>query len=81
MFYNGATRDAEWRIGWILFDDSYRSVIARGEEPIVRPPPPTGDKTDIAFAASAIQTGDEIRLYYSISDLEMRCAALRYRST
>jgi len=79
MFYNGATRDVKWRIGWVLFDASYRRVIARGEDPVLSPPPTTGDKTDIAFAASATRIGDDIRLYYSISDLEMRCAILRFR--
>lgn len=26
MFYNGATRDARWRIGWIAFDAEYTKV-------------------------------------------------------
>src|SRR5579864_6014665 len=38
MFYNGATRDAAWRIGWIAFDDCYSRVTARCEGPLIAPP-------------------------------------------
>ena len=37
MFYSGATRAAEWRIGWIVFDRLFTQVVARGEEPLVLP--------------------------------------------
>jgi len=29
MFYNGATVDARWRIGWITFDANFEKVTAR----------------------------------------------------
>jgi len=53
MFYNGATRDARWRIGWVAFDAHYTRVVARGIQPLITPPP-VDDRTatDIAFAAS-----------------------------
>jgi predicted GH43/DUF377 family glycosyl hydrolase len=70
MFYNGATRDAQWRIGWVVFDRSFNEVIARYEQPIVMPGERSlADDTDIAFAASAIAEDDDvIHLYYSIAD-------------
>ncbi len=53
MFYNGATRDAKWRIGWIAFDAGFTQVVARGDDPLITPPPGAPGDTDIAFAASA----------------------------
>jgi len=65
MFYNGATEDARWRIGWALFDREYTRVLARGDEPLITPPKTLGGGTDIAFAASAVQAdGGSIWLYY-----------------
>jgi beta-1,2-mannobiose phosphorylase / 1,2-beta-oligomannan phosphorylase len=77
MFYNGATKDAKWRIGWVMFDRSYRSIVARCTHPVIVPPKPAGDETDIAFAASAIHAGDDVWLYYSIADKTMKRAVLR----
>ncbi len=69
MFYNGATRDAHWRIGWVVFDASYTKVLARCEHPIVLPHiKRRHDDTDIAFAASAIEVDGAIHLYYSVAD-------------
>ncbi len=78
MFYNGATREAQWRIGWAVFDARYTRIVARCEEPMITPPPPreTSD-TDIAFAASSVEEGDAIYLYYSIADKDMFRATLR----
>ncbi len=70
MFYNGATQDARWRIGWVSFAPDYSAVTGRGLEPLILPPP-AGDRTatDIAFAASAVVTGaGAIQLYYSLED-------------
>ncbi len=78
MFYNGATRQVEWRIGWIMFDERFERVVARCEEPMIAPPPrrDVGD-TDIAFAASAIEEPNgAIHLYYSIADKDMVCATI-----
>ena len=77
LIYNGATRDAHWRIGWVLFDAAYTRVLARSEEPLIVPPPQSGDRTDIAFSASAVEQGDIVFLYYSIADQDMVRATLR----
>ncbi|HVA26901.1 MAG TPA: hypothetical protein VNF68_01910 [Candidatus Baltobacteraceae bacterium] len=78
MFYNGATMQAQWRIGWIVFDERFERVVARCEAPLIVPPPArvAGD-TDIAFAASAVEAQDgAISLYYSIADKDMFCATI-----
>lgn len=71
MFYNGATPDAKWRIGWIAFDAGFTRVVARGDDPLITPPPGAPGDTDIAFAASAIEGTNRIYLYYSIADKAM----------
>ena len=78
MFYNGATRDARWRIGWIAFDRDCTRVVARGIEPLVTPPP-VDDRTatDIAFAASVVVAEDGIWLYYSLEDRRLARARIR----
>ena len=70
MFYNGANRDAQWRIGWIEFDEDFRAVTARCRGPLITPPEQRADAedTDIAFAASAVDEDGAIGLYYSIAD-------------
>ena len=78
MFYNGATHDARWRIGWISFDAGFTRVTGRGLEPMLVPPPPTHrDSTDIAFAASTVTEGDRIALYFSLEDRILRRALIR----
>ena len=77
MFYNGATQDAHWRIGWVMFDAEYTRVVARSDAPLIVPPEPEGDATDIAFAASAVEENGRVFLYYSIADKDMVRAALR----
>lgn len=78
MFYNGATRDARWRIGWVAFDRDCRHVVDRGIEPLITPPP-VDDRTatDIAFAASVIERGGSIWLYYSLEDRRLARARIR----
>jgi predicted GH43/DUF377 family glycosyl hydrolase len=69
MFYNGATQNAQWRIGWVVFDPEYTRVVARSVDPIVGPQRRDNpDDTDIAFAASAIEIDGAIHLYYSVAD-------------
>ena len=69
MFYNGATQGAQWRIGWVMFDAGYTKVTARSIEPIINPHiKRSHDDTDIAFAASAVRSGQNIELYYSVAD-------------
>ncbi len=78
MFYNGATRDAKWRIGWISFDADYTRVTRRCSDPLIVPPArhAAGD-TDIAFAASAVVEDRVTHLYYSIADKDMYRATVR----
>jgi predicted GH43/DUF377 family glycosyl hydrolase len=78
MFYNGATADARWRIGWIAFDENFGQVVDRCIEPLLVPPPPKERAgTDIAFAASCLDHGHKIHLYYSLEDRLLRRASLR----
>lgn len=70
MFYNGATHDARWRIGWIAFNQDYTAVVDRCIEPLIVPPPPKDRAdADIAFAASCIVIDDATsHLYFSRAD-------------
>jgi predicted GH43/DUF377 family glycosyl hydrolase len=79
MFYNGATDDARWRIGWVTFDQDCMCVTDRGLEPMLVPPPASDrEATDIAFAASAILEDDGlIHLYYSLEDRRLSRATIR----
>lgn len=78
MFYNGATHDARWRIGWVSFDPDFTRVTGRGIEPLLVPPPATSRAdTDIAFAASTVLDGDAIALYFSLEDRMLRRALVR----
>lgn len=80
MFYNGATQDATWRIGWATFDQRLTKVLERCEEPLIEPQGPLSEgSTDIAFAASAVEIEDRVLLYYSQSDQDLRCATLRHQ--
>lgn len=67
MFYNGATHDGRWGIGWVEFDYRGNRVLDRCEEPLIAPPVEE-DGRAIAFAASLIDHGDEIDLYLSYND-------------
>lgn len=79
MFYNGATRDARWRIGWVAFNRDCTKVVDRCVQPLIVPPPPQIRRdTDIAFAASAIACGAEIsHLYFSRADKMLFRAVIR----
>lgn len=81
MFYNGATADARWRIGWISFSPNFDRVTGRGVEPLLMPPPAKErDATDIAFAASCLVMDEDIWLYYSLEDKILRRARIhRYQ--
>lgn len=78
MFYNGATADARWRIGWIAFDADFTRVVDRCIEPMIMPPPPRQrGGIDIAFAASCLDDGETILLYYSLEDRVLARAQVR----
>ena len=83
MFYNGATHDAHWRIGWVVFARDCGSVVARCDEPLITPPASGPDGVDIAFAASCLipraaptvsSPDKEFWLYYSIEDCALERA-------
>lgn len=79
MFYNGATHDARWRIGWVSFDPGFTRVTGRGLEPLLLPPPAIDrSATDIAFAGSTVIEENGIALYYSLEDRMLRRALVRY---
>lgn len=78
MFYNGATRDARWRIGWIAFNRDCTKVVERCIEPLIVPPPPSERMdVDIAFAASVVERRGRIHLYYSLADKRLFRAEIR----
>jgi len=76
MFYNGATKDAKWRIAWAVFNETYTRVLGRSQDALIIPPPPQSDETDIAFAASAVEVNGKFWLYYSVADQKMKRATL-----
>lgn len=82
MFYNGATHDARWRIGWVAFARDCMSVTSRGIEPLITPPP-IDDRTatDIAFAASVVARNGSIWLYYSLEDRRLARALIQRTGT
>jgi len=71
LIYNGANRDTHWRIGWAQLDADCRRVVARSDGPLITPPPVEDDATDIAFAASAVEQGRTVFLYYAVSDRDL----------
>ena len=78
MFYNGATADARWRIGWITFSPDFAAITDRCIEPMLIPPPPEHRAgTDIAFAASCLVEDERIQLYFSIEDRLLRRALVK----
>jgi beta-1,2-mannobiose phosphorylase / 1,2-beta-oligomannan phosphorylase len=78
MFYNGATIDARWRIGWIAFNRDYTEIVDRCLEPLITPPPPKlRTDTDIAFASSVLARDDCAHLYFSRADQLMFRAIVR----
>lgn len=78
MIYNGATQDARWRIGWIMFNKDCTKVLARCVQPLITPPPPEErEGTDIAFAASVVEYGELSHLYYSVDDRAVFRALIR----
>lgn len=78
MFYNGSDADAVWQIGWVTFDETCQRVVRRGEYPLVGAPERPGpDGRRIAFAASAVDRGEELWLYFTVDDRRLRRAIVR----
>jgi len=67
MFYNGATKEAVWSVGWIVFDIAHDRVLDRCEEPLIVSPT-TYKGRRMAFAASLIERRATIDLYVSFND-------------
>jgi predicted GH43/DUF377 family glycosyl hydrolase len=69
LFYNGASKEAVWRIGYALLDGTATVVLDRPAEALIEPFGLTGDDTNIAFAASAVvEDSKNACIYYSIAD-------------
>jgi predicted GH43/DUF377 family glycosyl hydrolase len=69
LLYNGASKEAVWRIGYALLDESATDVLDRPTNPLIEPFGLTGDDTNIAFAASAVvEDAKNAWIYYSIAD-------------
>lgn len=77
MFYNGATEDAHWGIGWVALSADLKSVVARCEEPLIAAPADATGKRDISFAASVVETDGTVWLYYSRNDRKLKRATIR----
>lgn len=76
MFYNGGTRDGVWAIGWVVFDHPRGRILDRCEAPLIAPPGEE-DGRNMAFAASLIEHGDRIDLYFSYNDRNCHRAIVR----
>ncbi len=68
LFYNGANGQTQWRIGWAQLDANCTSIVTRCTEPLITPPKPVGDASDIAFCSSVVPDSDQLWLYYTVSD-------------
>lgn len=81
MFYNGATRETQWRIGWVVFDAACGRILERSDDPLIVPPPGQPGDTDIAFAASCVEENGAdnglISLYYSVADKDLFRATIQ----
>jgi predicted GH43/DUF377 family glycosyl hydrolase len=75
MFYNGANKNTQWRIGWVEMDND-GNVTDRSTSPLITPRKPKKEETDIAFASSALLEDNEIWLYYSIADFKVMRAII-----
>jgi beta-1,2-mannobiose phosphorylase / 1,2-beta-oligomannan phosphorylase len=69
LFYNGASKEAAWRIGYAVLDETGTILLDRPDEPLIEPFGLMGDDTNIAFAASAVvENAKNACVYYSIAD-------------
>lgn len=80
MFYNGATKDAVWSIGWIVFDVPNDRILDRCEQPLVVSPGER-DGRRIAFAASLVERDAAVDLYVSFNDHSCHRVTLDRRNT
>lgn len=76
MFYNGATHDAVWAIGWVMYDRAKHTIVDRCDEPLIAPPGEDRGR-NIAFSASLIEDGDRLHLYFTQNDRTLHRATVR----
>lgn len=77
MFYNGATRQPRWAIGWVVIDDVTMRETLRCETPLIAFDNPGQGKRNFAFASSLVVAGARIWLYLTRDDRVMLRATLR----
>lgn len=77
MFYNGATREPKWAIGWVVIDDETLHEVARCETPLIVFDNPGCDDCHFAFASSLVSDADHLWLYLTRDDREPMRATLR----
>ena len=51
-------------------DADCTTIVARGDEALIVPPPVTGDAIDIAFCPSAVTDDAEVWLFYTVCDMD-----------
>ena len=75
MFYNGASQDAVWAIGCVIFDPATHHISERSEVPLIGPP---GEELgrNISFAASCVIDDGRVLLFFSKNDRTMHRAVL-----
>ena len=76
MFYNGATENAHWGIGWVILSRDCMTVVERCADPVIAPPTQSPHDKDVSFAASAIESEGTIWLYFTRNDRELRRATI-----
>lgn len=79
MFYNGADKEGNWAIGWVVLNADCSRVVARCDGPLIPAPGAGPDGRRIAFAASAVVRPSEIWLYFTENDRSMFRATLERR--
>ena len=76
MFYNGATHDAQWAIGWVRFDHANNAAAGRCEAPLIAPP--GGERgRNMAFAAFLLPIDEELHPYFTVNDRAPKRATIR----
>jgi len=76
MFYNGATNDGRWKIGWMSFDADLK-LRRQSDGPILLGSAPEPSARDMAFVSSTVVIDQtKLWLYYSVADMQMRRATI-----
>ena len=84
MFYNGATHDARWRIGWIAFDRDYERVTgpragaAASAETRAEPAAPLGGRRGGCLALFSVGSPAAARSGATIAQASSRALLLEH---